>query len=80
IAAGRRLAAQAVELNPSLANALVTDAALLLLQAEASSAPAQRRALVADARRALDRATELNPLLADEARPLRGRADLVLQD
>ena len=80
IAAGRRLAAQAVELNPSLANALVTDAALLLLQAEATSAPAQRRALVADARRALDRATELNPLLADEARPLRGRADLVLQD
>jgi len=79
IAAGRRLAARALELNPSLANAMVTDAALQLLQAEVTVAPAPRSRLIAEARTTLDRAAQLNPLLADETSALRERADLILQ-
>ncbi|MBP1644274.1 MAG: hypothetical protein H6Q03_2943, partial [Acidobacteria bacterium] len=75
IAAGRRLAARALELNPSLANAMLTDAALQLLQAEAATAVSTRRRLMAEARSTLDRAERLNPLLGDEARALRERAD-----
>jgi serine/threonine-protein kinase len=77
ISAGRRLVARSLELNPSLANAMITDAALLLLQAEVTPVTASQRRLVADARAILDRATELNPLVADEANQLRSRADRV---
>jgi hypothetical protein len=54
---------------------MLTDAALQLLQAEATAAPSPRRRLISDARSTLDRAERLNPLLADEARALRQRAD-----
>jgi hypothetical protein len=76
ISAGRRLVARSLELNPSLANAMITDAALLLLQAEVTAAPAPRTRLLAEARTTLDRAVLLNPLLADEANQLYRRADL----
>jgi tetratricopeptide (TPR) repeat protein len=77
ISAGRRLVARSLELNPSLANAMITDAALLLLQAEITAAPGSRRQLVDEARATLDRAIELNPLVADEANQLYRRADRI---
>ncbi len=70
VAAGRRLTAQALRLNPGLASAMVTDAALLMIQARGSSDPGARRRLSSEAAAHLRRATRLNPLLAGEAQQL----------
>ena len=71
VLAGRRLTEQALSRNPGLANAMVTTAGLLAIQAAAEPDPRTRRALAADARDNLRRALEANPLLERETRELR---------
>jgi len=76
IADGRRLTGRSLQLNPSLANTMVTEAALLIIQAESTTAPDARRLLIRDALASLDRAVEINPQLEHDARVLRDRAKL----
>ena len=70
---GRRLVDQALELNPGLARALITGAALTIIQAEAEEPGRTRTALAAEAERALSEALEINPLLERETEELRRR-------
>ena len=74
---GRRLVERALALNPGLANALVTGAAITTVQAESESAEATRRALAAEADDALRRALEINPDLERETGELRRRIEAV---
>ncbi len=73
VAAGRRLAARALALNPGSANAMVTEAALGVIEAEDQNDPAARKATAAAAAAALERALAINPLLDLETRDLRER-------
>ena len=70
---GRRLIERALQRNPGLANAMVTDAALKTIQAESESDPRIRSALSADAASSLRKALEANPLLAHETAELNER-------
>jgi serine/threonine-protein kinase len=76
ISTGRRLADRSLELNPSLANAMKTRSALLILQAESTASPNAQANLIREALASLDRAVEINPLLENDARLLRDRAEL----
>jgi serine/threonine-protein kinase len=76
ITAGLRLADRSLALNPTLANALKTRSSLLILQAESMATPEARQRLINEAMAALDRAVEINPLLENDARVLRDRAEL----
>jgi hypothetical protein len=73
-AAGRRLTSEALRLNPNLANAMVTAAALDVVEAEAASDGRARRSLANRSLEALDRATELDPLLARDPARIADRA------
>ncbi|MCU0303480.1 MAG: protein kinase [Thermoanaerobaculales bacterium] len=68
---GRRLVYEALARNPSLASALVTDAGLLIVEAE--SDPARRDELFRAARTRLDQASRLNPLIQREIDELSAR-------
>ena len=70
---GRRLVDQALALNPGLARALITGAALTIIQAEAEEPGRTRTALAAEAERTLSEALEINPLLERETEELRRR-------
>ena len=70
---GQRLIERALQRNPGLANAMVTDAALKTIQAESESDPRIRSALSADAASSLRKALEANPLLAHETAELNQR-------
>ncbi len=72
-AAGRSLCERALQLNPNFANALLTAAALDVVEAEAAPV-VSRGALVSRGLANLERATELNPLLARETDRLAARA------
>jgi serine/threonine-protein kinase len=61
---GRRHIREALDRNPSLASAMITDAALLAIRAEADIE--RRRELIHSARSRLDEARRLNPLRARE--------------
>jgi serine/threonine-protein kinase len=71
-AAGRRMTAESLGRNPNFANALLTDAALDLVEAEAI--PRVRAELIPRCLATIDRATELNPSMARDAERLRERA------
>ncbi len=73
VSEGRRLIEQALALNPGLASALVTEAALSIIQAEAEDNASTRTALAAQAADALRRALEINPYLERENEDLRRR-------
>jgi hypothetical protein len=64
---------RALAINPELASAMVTGAALTVIQAESESSPATRRALAAEASRTLGRALTINPLLERETAELSHR-------
>jgi hypothetical protein len=70
VIAGRRMVEIALEKNPTYSLAMVTEAALLLIQAESEPDARTRRALASQADAQLQRALEVNPLL------WRGTADL----
>lgn len=70
---GRRLVEQALALNPGLASALVTGAALTIIEAEAEVGGPTRTALAAQADDAVRRALEINPSLERETAELRRR-------
>ncbi|MCG6948527.1 MAG: protein kinase [Acidobacteria bacterium] len=70
---GNRLIEEAFERNPELANAMVTEAWLKIIQAEAESDPRSRSALASEASSSLQRALEANPLLERETEELRDR-------
>jgi hypothetical protein len=72
---GRRLVERALELNPGLANALVTGAGLTTVQAESEASVATRRALAADAADTIRRALEINPSLEKQTADLRRRIE-----
>ncbi|MEE4271362.1 MAG: protein kinase [Thermoanaerobaculales bacterium] len=73
IRAGREYVRTALERNPGLALTHVTDAALLIIQAEAQ--PASRRRSAAEAASRLDEARQLNPMLSREIDALAERLD-----
>jgi tetratricopeptide (TPR) repeat protein/tRNA A-37 threonylcarbamoyl transferase component Bud32 len=73
ISEGRHLVEQALSLNPGLASAMVTGAALTIIQAEAEDAGSTRTALAAQAEDAVRRALEINPYLERETADLRRR-------
>jgi serine/threonine-protein kinase len=77
VATGRRLTAESLRLNPALANAMISDAALILIEAEARDSHSERRRMTDDALARLDRAAETNPLNADEIEELRREAHLL---
>jgi len=75
---GRRLVEEALARNPGLTNARVTDAALLVIQAESESDPRTRRALARQAAEVLRRALADNPLRERETESLQTRATALL--
>jgi serine/threonine-protein kinase len=75
VSEGRRLIEQALALNPGLANAMVTEAALSIIQAEAEGSGSTRTALAAQAADAVRRALEINPYLERETEELRRRIE-----
>jgi hypothetical protein len=75
IVAGRSLIERALARNPSSANAMVTGAALTIIQASAETDPTVRGALLGEARSDLRRALEINPLLEAETGDLRRRIE-----
>lgn len=68
---GRQHIARALELNPGSSAALITDAALLAIEADAD--PNRRAGLIARAKQLLAQARELNPLSGREADPVDAR-------
>jgi len=78
IAEGRRLIEQAHARNPGLASAFVTDAALLVIQAEEEANPVTRRSLASEAAEDLSQALAENPLLKRENEGLRSRIEALL--
>jgi len=70
---GRRHIRDALARNPGLVAALITDAGLLVIEAEADRG--QRRALVRQARLRIDEAQKLNPLVSREVEPTVKRLD-----
>jgi len=70
---GRRHIRDALARNPSLVAALITDAGLLAVNAEAD--PSRRRDLTRQARARLDEALKLNPLITRDAEPIIKRLD-----
>jgi serine/threonine-protein kinase len=70
---GQRLIEESLARNPGLANAMVTQSALKIVQAEAERDPRSRAALAAEASTSLERALEINPLLELETAELRER-------
>ena len=75
---GRRLVEESLARNPGLTNARVTDAALLVIQAESESDPRTRRALARQAAEVLRRALADNPLRERETESLKIRATALL--
>jgi len=70
---GRRHIRDALARNPGLVAALITDAGLLAVNAEAD--PSHRRDLTRQARARLDEALKLNPLITCDAEPIIKRLD-----
>ena len=75
---GRKHIRDALSRNPGLADALVTDAALLVIQAEAE--PRGRTESLQQARVRLTEAQELNPLINRKTEPISRRLDTLSQD
>ena len=70
---GRRHIKDALARNPGQVNALITDAGLLAINAEAD--PGRRRDLIGQARQRIDEALKLNPLVSREVEPTVKRLD-----
>ncbi len=70
---GRKHIREALARNPGLSAAFLTDGGLLAIEAEAD--PTRRRDLSRQARRRLDEARKLNPLISNEIEPIVKRLD-----
>jgi len=70
---GQRLIERAFKRNPGFANAMVTAAALKIIQAESEPDPRIRSALSSDAATSLRKALDANPLLAHQTVELNQR-------
>ena len=80
IATGRRLASQALRLNPNLANAMLTTAALDVVEASAATDPGRRRRLVASCLSLLDRASAANQMISRDAEQIADRARALVNE
>jgi serine/threonine-protein kinase len=77
---GKRQIEVALENNPTLAAAMVTEATLLVIQAESESDPRTRSALASQADGKLRQALEINPLLARETAELEERIGVLIPE
>ena len=77
---GKRQIEIALEKNPTLAAAMVTEAALLVIQAESESDARTKTALALQAEGNLRQALEVNPLLARENAELEARIATLLPE
>ena len=77
---GKRQIEIALEKNPTLAAAMVTEAALLVIQAESESDARTRTALALQAAGKLQQALEVNPLLERENAELEARITALLPE